>query len=66
MAEMDDAAPSAGINRVPGLLKGRIVIPDDFDEFTAEDEKLWYGDNDDLMVIVGPFGEEDVDENDAR
>jgi prevent-host-death family protein len=30
--------------RVPGAWKGRAVVPDDFDDFTAEDEHDWYGD----------------------
>lgn len=29
--------------RVPGALKGQIVIHDDFDDFTAQDELDWYG-----------------------
>lgn len=29
--------------RVPGALKGQIVIHDDFDEFTEQDEADWYG-----------------------
>ncbi|GAB3390672.1 type II toxin-antitoxin system prevent-host-death family antitoxin [Humibacter soli] len=29
--------------RVPGSLKGKIWISDDFDEFTEQDEKDWYG-----------------------
>jgi prevent-host-death family protein len=30
-------------DRVPGLWKGRFVVPDDFDEFTKQDELDWYG-----------------------
>lgn len=30
-------------DRTPGLFAGQFVIADDFDEFTAEDELLWYG-----------------------
>ena len=30
-------------DRVAGLWKGRITIADDFDGFTAEDARLWYG-----------------------
>jgi prevent-host-death family protein len=29
--------------RVPGALAGQIWIADDFDEFTEQDEKDWYG-----------------------
>jgi prevent-host-death family protein len=32
-------------DRKLGLLAGQIWIADDFDEFTAEDEELWYGSN---------------------
>jgi len=28
---------------VPGTLKGRVVIHDDFDEYTDEDDRDWYG-----------------------
>ena len=31
-------------DRVPGLLKGRITIADDFDDFTEQDARDWYGD----------------------
>jgi prevent-host-death family protein len=31
------------IIRKPGSLKGQIVIHDDFDDFTEEDERDWYG-----------------------
>ena len=31
------------IIREPGAWKGRIVIHDDFDEFTEQDELDWYG-----------------------
>lgn len=30
-------------DRVPGLWKGRITIADDFDEFTEQDARDWYG-----------------------
>lgn len=30
-------------NRIPGLLKGKIVIPDNFDEENEEINKLFYG-----------------------
>ena len=30
-------------DRVPGLFKGRFVIPDDFDDFTEQDARDWYG-----------------------
>ncbi len=30
-------------DRVPGLWKGRITISDDFDEFTEQDARDWYG-----------------------
>lgn len=30
-------------DRVPGALKGLITIPVDFDTFTADDERDWYG-----------------------
>jgi prevent-host-death family protein len=30
-------------DRVPGLWKGRITIADDFDDFTEQDAKDWYG-----------------------
>ena len=30
-------------DRVPGLLKGKIRIADDFDEFGVPDERDWYG-----------------------
>jgi len=29
--------------RVGGFLKGKIWIADDFDEFTEQDERDWYG-----------------------
>ena len=29
--------------RVPGALAGQVWIADDFDEFTEQDEKDWYG-----------------------
>jgi prevent-host-death family protein len=31
------------IARKPGVLAGQIWIADDFDEFTEQDEKDWYG-----------------------
>jgi prevent-host-death family protein len=31
------------IVRRPGSLAGQIVIHDDFDEFTEQDERDWYG-----------------------
>jgi prevent-host-death family protein len=31
------------ITREPGIWKGRIVVHDDFDEFTEQDERDWYG-----------------------
>lgn len=31
--------------RVGGFLQGKIWIADDFDEFTEQDEKDWYGDD---------------------
>ena len=31
------------IVRKPGSWKGRIVIHDDFDDFTEQDERDWYG-----------------------
>jgi prevent-host-death family protein len=31
------------IARQPGSLAGQIIIHDDFDEFTAQDEREWYG-----------------------
>ncbi|MEJ1230222.1 MAG: type II toxin-antitoxin system Phd/YefM family antitoxin [Galbitalea sp.] len=31
------------IVRRPGMLKGQIVIHDDLDEFTQQDERDWYG-----------------------
>ena len=31
------------IVRKPGVWKGRIVIHDDFDDFTEQDERDWYG-----------------------
>jgi prevent-host-death family protein len=31
------------IVRKPGALKGQIVIHDDFDDFTEQDERDWYG-----------------------
>jgi prevent-host-death family protein len=34
---------SSRSNRTPGLLKGRIRIADDFDEFSPSDEGDWYG-----------------------
>lgn len=30
--------------RVPGALKGQIWMSPDFDDFTAQDEADWYGD----------------------
>ena len=30
-------------NRTPGLFKGQFVIADDFDDFTEQDERDWYG-----------------------
>jgi prevent-host-death family protein len=29
--------------RTPGIWAGKIVIHDDFDEFTEQDERDWYG-----------------------
>lgn len=29
--------------RRPGAWAGRFVVPDDFDDFTAQDERDWYG-----------------------
>ena len=34
---------SQTIVRKPGSWKGRIVIHDDFDDFTEQDERDWYG-----------------------
>lgn len=31
------------VRREPGAWKGQVVIADDFDEFTAQDERDWYG-----------------------
>lgn len=33
-------------DRKLGLLAGQIWIADDFDEFTAEDEAMWFGSDD--------------------
>ena len=30
-------------DRVPGLWKGKITIADDFDDFTEQDARDWYG-----------------------
>ena len=30
-------------DRVPGLWKGRITISEDFDDFTEQDARDWYG-----------------------
>lgn len=30
-------------DRTPGLFKGQFVIADDFDDFTEQDERDWYG-----------------------
>lgn len=30
-------------DRVPGLFAGQITIADDFDDFTEQDERDWYG-----------------------
>jgi prevent-host-death family protein len=30
-------------NRIPGVLAGRLVVPDDFGDFTAQDDRDWYG-----------------------
>lgn len=30
-------------DRVPGLLAGRIILSDEFDEFLAADSRDWYG-----------------------
>ncbi|PFG29434.1 type II toxin-antitoxin system Phd/YefM family antitoxin [Paramicrobacterium agarici] len=30
-------------DRVAGVWEGRVRIADDFDEFTAQDERDWYG-----------------------
>jgi prevent-host-death family protein len=32
-----------GVVRKPGLLKGKIKIAPDFDDFSASDERDWYG-----------------------
>lgn len=54
---MDETgAPQGRQDRVPGVVAGRITLADDFDEFTAEDEALWYGD-DDLLVVDNPFAD---------
>jgi prevent-host-death family protein len=29
--------------RAPGAWKGKMAVPDGWDEFTEDDEKLWYG-----------------------
>lgn len=33
-------------DRVAGLARGQIWIADDFDDFTAEDEEMWFGSDD--------------------
>ena len=30
-------------NRTPGRFKGQFVIADDFDDFTEQEERDWYG-----------------------
>ena len=30
-------------DRTPGAWRGQVVIADDFDDFTAADERDWYG-----------------------
>jgi prevent-host-death family protein len=32
-----------GAERTPGLWKGQVSIPADFDEFTSSDARDWYG-----------------------
>jgi len=41
-----ELGPAGGITvkREPGVLAGRIVIADDFDDFSEQDERDWYGD----------------------
>lgn len=31
------------VARQPGIWKGRVAIGDDFDQFSASDERDWYG-----------------------
>jgi prevent-host-death family protein len=31
------------VARTPGIWKGKIVIHDDFDEFSDQDDRDWYG-----------------------
>jgi antitoxin (DNA-binding transcriptional repressor) of toxin-antitoxin stability system len=40
-----ELGPAGGITvkREPGVLAGRIWIADDFDEFTEQDKRDWYG-----------------------
>ena len=35
--------PQPRAPRTPGALRGRVVAPDGWDEFTAQDEADWYG-----------------------
>lgn len=36
--------------RVPGRMKGKVRISDDFDEWTEEDEAAWFGDGSDPLA----------------
>lgn len=31
------------VARTPGIWKGKVVIHDDFDDFTEQDDRDWYG-----------------------
>lgn len=36
--------------RVPGRMKGKLRIADDFDEWTSDDESAWYGNGTDPVT----------------
>lgn len=40
-----ELGPAGGITvkREPGVLAGKVWIADDFDDFTEQDERDWYG-----------------------
>lgn len=36
--------------RIPGRMKGKLRISDDFDKWTGDDEAAWYGNDSDPLV----------------
>lgn len=42
VAKLGPLAPQRG-NRRPGAWKGKVAIAADFDDFTIDDDRAWYG-----------------------